>query len=365
MSVWTSQLTPILVYFDQAYSVPKYSDITAFFHDCNAIYCIFLAKEKRGVNFMQGLLNCHSNSGTLPNGNTSYQLKDTQDTMDSWPTSPFLSENYNVSSIHIHNAGFNTVFLTWSLSASDLLLCPLSVLPPPNKIYSPLCALYSFEGKMILAVPGRRCGYCRHSKQRRHLFQPLCSLGIPKGKITIKDCNTFSTESFFLHGRPRFGKALPLYRRWGSLGFAAVVRDLGYMALWNPPGTPPGLGRWKGNLLELFCGWAGTNHMGCDSYRHTSSREATGCPSPPSCFPVSSLLPPHQMATNFNQGFGCLRWYSSVFWFIAFHSSLVFQHFFNLHSSWYLPFTFSSPCLQDSLITANYQLFTEFMTWIT
>ena len=39
--------------------------------------------------------------------------------------------------------------------------------------------------------------------------------------------------------------------------------------------------------------------------------------------------------------------------------------FFYLHSSWYLPFTLSSPCLQDSLITANYQLFTEFMIWIT
>ena len=109
-----------------------------FSYDCNAIYCIFLAKEKRDVNFVQGLLNCHSNSGTLPNGHISYQLKDSQDTTESWPTSPFLSENNDVSSVHIHKT-FNTVFLTWSLSASYLLLCPSFVFPLQQDLQSSLC----------------------------------------------------------------------------------------------------------------------------------------------------------------------------------------------------------------------------------
>lgn len=172
--------------------------------------------------------------------------------METWPNSPFLSENYDAYSTQIHKT-LNTAFLTWSLSVSYLLLRPLSMFPPAQDLQ--FSVLHSFEGKMMPSGPGRRCGYHRHSKQRRHLFQSLCSLGVPKGKTTIKDCNTFSMESFFPHGGPPCGKALPLYRRWASPGFPAVLlRDLGYMALWKPPGTSQAWEGGRGISSKSFCG---------------------------------------------------------------------------------------------------------------
>lgn len=135
---------------------------------------------------------------------TSIRSKDSRDTMETWPNSLFLSENYDASSVHIHKT-FNTAFLTWSLSISYLLLRPLSVFAL-HENYSPLYALHSLESKIILAGRGRRCGYCRPSKQRRRLLQHFCPAGVPKGKVTLTDCGVLFTESFFLHGGPPSGE---------------------------------------------------------------------------------------------------------------------------------------------------------------
>ena len=104
------------------------------------------------------------------------------------------------------------------------------------------------------------------------------------------------------------------------------------------PREPPDLGSWRRNFPR-----AGTNHMSRDSYRDTSSRVTTGCPSPPGCFPVCSLLPPHQMVTNFKDFHS---WDDTVVLSdlllsipLCFPSTL-----FYLHSPQYLPFTFSSSC---------------------
>lgn len=278
-----------------------FSYYSIFSYDCNAIYCIFLVKEKRDMNFVQSLLNCHSNSGTLTNGNISYQLKDSQDTMESWPILPLLSENYDVSSIHIHKT-FNTVFLTRSF---------VSLLPPPSSPvhvstltrFTVLCVLYTRLKAKWYSQAQERGADIAGTASREGTSSSLSALwGFPRGRW-LSRTNSFSMESFFLHGGPPFGKALPLYCRWASLGFTAVVlRDLGYM--WKPSETPQAWEGGRETSPESFCGWAGTNHMGCDSYRHTLCRETTGCPSPHSRFPVSSLLPPHQMATTLIKDLG-------------------------------------------------------------
>lgn len=177
MSTWISQSTPILVCFElafsQIYPFPKYSDITAFIHRTVMTFIAFFLQNRKGTwplcrsCWTVAVALGHCPMETFPISGKKEE--------ESWPTSPVLSENYDVSSIHIHKT-FNTVFLMQSLSASYLVLCPLSMLPPTTRLLSSVCSTL-LQGKMVLAGPGRRWGYCRYPRQRRHLLQPLCSRG--------------------------------------------------------------------------------------------------------------------------------------------------------------------------------------------
>lgn len=158
MSIWISQSTPILVYYElalsQIYSVPKYSDITAFFHRTVMPFIAFFLQNRKGKRAL--CRSCYTVTvvlGRCPIVTFPISEKIAE---KSWPTSPVLSENCDVSSIH---KTFNTVFLTWSLSASNLVLCPLSML----SLTQVLCVLYT---------PLRQNGACGPGKEGRILQIP-------------------------------------------------------------------------------------------------------------------------------------------------------------------------------------------------
>lgn len=174
MSTWISQSTPILVCFElafsQIYPFPKYSDITAFIHRTVMTFIAFFLQNRKGTwplcrsCWTVAIALGHCPMETFP---LSGKIGE-----ESWPTSPVLSENYDVSSIHIHKT-FNTVFLMWSLSASYLVLCPVSMLPPTTRL-TVLCMLHT---------PSRQNGTRRPGKEVRILQIPQAEKAPPPASV--------------------------------------------------------------------------------------------------------------------------------------------------------------------------------------
>lgn len=112
---------------------------------------------------------------------------------ESWHTSPVLSESCDVSSIHIHTT-FSTILLMGALSASTLSFVPSLCSSPQQDWLSSACPTHLL-GKMVLWGED-----IADIAGREGTSPSLCSAGASKEKVTVRDSNTFSTDSFFLLG---------------------------------------------------------------------------------------------------------------------------------------------------------------------